>query len=466
MEDVKQVDNVLRKINKSKEGGIIEGSLWNKILLFALPLAATSILQQLFNSADVAVVGRFCGSEAFAAVGSNQAIINLIINLFVGLSIGANVVVSRYIGQGRKEKIGFAVHTSIYIAILSGIFLLVVGFFISKPILVLIGSPEDVIDLAAIYLKIYFVGMPFMMIYNFGSAILRSKGDTKKPLICLCISGVVNVILNLLFVIVFNLGVAGVGIATVVANVISSSCILYFLTHEDSEIRLDLKKLHINKHNLKAMARIGLPAGLQGMVFSISNVCIQAAINSFGSDGVAGSSAALNYEYFTYFLLNAFSQTAVTFVSQNYGAKKYSRCKKALLLCIIFGSTSCFLLSVIFYSWKYAFISIYTTKNAVYEYAFIRMRYVLLLQFINSFLDIISGGLRGLGKSLVPALITIAGVCGFRLLWVGTVFAKKHTYTTLMMVYPVSWVITVIAIIIAYFIVTRKIYEGDIDNLD
>ncbi|WP_253289442.1 MATE family efflux transporter [Clostridium sp. MSJ-8] len=455
----------MKMINKSKEGGITEGSLWNKILLFALPLAATSVLQQLFNSADIAVVGRFCGSEALAAVGSNQAIINLIINLFVGLSIGANVVVSRYIGQGRKEKIGSAVHTAIAIAILSGVFLLVVGFFITKPILILIGSPKDVINLASAYLKIYFIGMPFMMIYNFGSAILRSKGDTKKPLICLCISGVVNVILNLFFVLVCKLGVAGVGIATVIANIISSSCILYFLTHEENEIKLDLKNIKINKHNLKSMARIGLPAGLQGMVFSISNVCIQAAINSFGSDGIAGSSAALNYEYFTYFLLNAFSQTAVTFVSQNYGARKYSRCKKALLLCIIFGSTSCFILSMIFYRWKHAFISIYTTKDAVYKYAFIRMRYVLIFQFINSFLDIISGGLRGLGRSLVPALITIAGVCGFRLLWVGTVFVKNHTYKTLMMVYPVSWIITVAVIVIAYFVLTRKIYNVDTEEV-
>ena len=328
---------------------LLNGSIWDKILMFALPLAASSILQQLFNSADVAVVGQFAGSRALAAVGSNGAVINLLVNIFVGLSVGANVVIARCLGEGNKQRIRDAVHTSVLVALVSGFFVMIVGITVTRPILTLMSTPDDIIDLAVVYLRIYFLGMPFIMLYNFGAAILRSKGDTKRPFLCLLASGIVNVLLNLFFVIVCGLSVAGVGMATVISNAISSGMILYFLTHEKSEIRLSLRNLKIDKRILKEITRIGLPAGLQGMVFSFSNICVQSALNSLGSDAVAGSAAALNFEYFVYFLLNSFTQACVTFTSQNYGANKYDRCKKIALISFGMGLAFSTVLSIIFY---------------------------------------------------------------------------------------------------------------------
>ena len=303
------------------------GALWNKILIFALPLAASSILQQLFNSVDTAVVGNFASSQALAAVGSNSSLIALMINLFIGISLGSNVIISRYIGQGVHKNIKAAIHTAIVVALAGGIFLLVLGQFIARPVLVLMGTPDDVIDLAVLYLRIYFLGMPFILLYDFCSSILRSTGDSRRPLYALIAAGVINTGLNLILVIAFHLGVSGVAIATVVSNIVSSGILIYILLHEDDPIRLEPKALAISWHELKKILVIGVPAGLQGMVFSIANVCIQSTINSFGSDAVAGSAASLNFEYFSYFVVNAFAQTTVTFTSQNYGAGKYDRCK-------------------------------------------------------------------------------------------------------------------------------------------
>jgi putative MATE family efflux protein len=440
-----------------KEMDFLHGSLWDKILMFALPLAASSILQQLFNSADVAVVGRFAGSRALAAVGSNGPVINLLVNIFVGLSVGANVIIARYLGQGNKRKVHDAVHTSILVAIISGLLLTVIGVTITRPILALMSTPDDIIDLASLYLRIYFLGMPFIMLYNFGAAILRSRGDTKRPFICLLVSGIVNVILNLFFVIVCKLSVAGVGIATVTSNVISSLMVLYFLTHEKSEIHLSLKELKIDGKILKEIAKIGLPAGLQGVVFSFSNICVQSALNSLGSDTVAGSAAALNFEYFTYFLLNAFTQACVTFTSQNYGAGEYERCHKVTRLCVAMGFVFSTALSLTFYLLGAKVLRFYTTEPAVLEIGLVRMRYCLLLQFTNVFMDVFSGSLRGLGYSMIPALISLASSCGLRLLWVYTMFPKSQTFGTLLMTYPMSWIVGSLGMIIAYIIVVRKI---------
>lgn len=446
-------------MNKNKDMDMLNGPLLGKILIFALPLALSSILQQLFNSADIAVVGRFAGNEALAAVGSNEAVISLLINIFVGLSIGANVIVAKYYGQANKEKITHAVHTSILIAIISGLFLIVFGFFATKILLEMMGTPEDVIELAGLYLRIYFVGMPFIMVYNFGSAILRSVGDTKRPLICLIIAGILNVILNLFFVIICDLSVAGVAIATVISNMVSSGMILYILAHEKRDIHLDLKKLAIDKKILGEIIKIGVPAGVQGMVFSISNVCIQASINSFGSTAIAGSAAALNFEYFAYFLLNAFTQAAVTFTSQNFGAKKYHRCRKIAIVCSVTAIVFTTALCCIFLLFKDRFISIYTADAAVKEYGIIRMKYILLLEAFNVLMDVMSGAIRGMGYSTLPAVIAIAGVCGFRLIWVSTVFQKFHTFEMLLTVYPVSWFLTCIGIITAYILVSRKFMQ-------
>ncbi|MGN0441734.1 MAG: MATE family efflux transporter [Acutalibacteraceae bacterium] len=434
-----------------------EGPLGKKILMFSLPLAGCSILQQLFNSTDVAVVGRFSSSTAIAAVGSNGPLINLMVLLFTGLSIGANVLISRYIGQNEKEKANEASHTVILLSLICGFFLSVIGQFFSEPILILMNTPSDVIELASLYLKIYFLGMPFLMLYNFGSAILRSIGDTGRPFYCLVISGVVNVLLNLLFVIVFQMSVAGVGIATVIADAVSAVLVMYFLFTEENEfIRISPKKIRIYKLHLKKILMIGIPAGIQGMVFSISNVYVQSAVNSLGSDAVAGSSVALNFEYITYYIICAFSQTAVTFTSQNYGARKYDRCKKIFRLCMLFGCSICGIVSVIFISGSNMFIGIFTESGEVAKYAFLRMAIVMLLEILTGTYEISCAALRGLGHSLSPAVITIFGSVVFRIVWIYTVFNVYHNYCALLLVYPVSWVLTGTAVTLAYFIVRKK----------
>lgn len=442
-----------------KEMDLLHGSLWDKILIFALPLAASSILQQLFNSADVAVVGQFAGSRALAAVGSNGAVINLLVNIFVGLSVGANVIIARYLGEGNEKKVQNAVHTAILVAIISGFIILTAGLIITRPILVLMSTPEDIIDLATLYLRIYFLGMPFMMLYNFGAAILRSRGDTKRPFLCLLVSGIVNVLLNLFFVIVCKLSVAGVGIATVISNIISSGMVLYFLMREESAVKVSIHNFKIDFRILKEIAKIGLPAGLQGVVFSFSNICVQSALNSLGSDTVAGSAAALNFEYFVYFLLNAFTQACVTFTSQNYGAREYARCRRITQLCVVMGFAFSTALSLIFYLLGENVLRFYTTEPAVMEIGIIRMKYCLLMQFVGVFMDVFSGSLRGLGYSLIPALIALASSCGFRLLWVYTVFPKTPTFTTLVTGYPISWVIGSVGTLLAYIIVSRRIMK-------
>ena len=450
------------RINKSEKQkthqvNMIEGPLGKKILFFALPLAGCSILQQLFNSTDVAVVGRFSGSQAIAAVGSNGPLINLMVLLFTGLAVGANVLISRYIGQREKEKANEASHTVILLSVVCGFFLLIIGQFLSKPILVLMNTPEDVIELASVYLRIYFLGMPFVMVYNFGSAILRSIGDTGRPLYCLIISGVVNVLLNLLFVVVFDMSVAGVGIATVIADVVSAVLVMYYLFTENNEyIKINLKKIRFHKLHLKKMLMIGVPAGIQGMVFSISNVFVQASINSLGSDAVAGSSVALNFEYITYYIICAFSQTAVTFTSQNYGARKYDRCKKVFRLCMFFGCLICGITGVIFIAGSNLFISFFTDNTEVAKYAFLRMAIVMLLEILTGSYEISCAALRGLGHSLSPAVITIFGSVVFRIVWIYTVFNMYHNYCALLIVYPISWILTGTAVTLAYFRVRKR----------
>ena len=446
--------------NRSRQMDMLHGSLLDKILLFALPLAASSILQQLFNSADAAVAGRFAGSQALAAVGGNAPVVSLIINMFVGMSVGANVIIANYIGQKNEKKVHEAVHTVYVMAVLLGIIMLIAGQVIAKPILVLINTPSDVIDLATLYLRIYFCGMPCVMIYNFGAAILRSIGDTKRPLYCLLISGVINVILNIFFVVLCQLNVAGVAIATIIADTASAVMVTVFLIRSDDCIRLNLKKLTFKKEYIRKVVQIGAPAGLQGAVFSISNICIQAGINGFGTAAIAGSAAALNFEYFTYFATNAFGQAAVTFVSQNYGARQFERCKKALLLSLFSGMIVTALMGVIFVVGRTPFVSIYTNDPAAIQYGVIRMGIVELFEFVACLYEIPGGALRGIGHSLLPAILTVFGSCGLRVVWIYTVFQRFHTYQVLMSVYLVTWIVTSILVLGAYFIVTKKVYRA------
>ena len=335
----------------------------------------------------------------------------------------------------------------------SGVIVMILGIAVSRPILELISTPDDIIDLASIYLRIYFLGMPCMMLYNFGAAILRSMGDTKRPFICLLISGIINVILNLFFVIVCRLSVAGVAIATVSSNIVSSGLVLWFLMHEESEIKVNLKKLRIDKRVLKEIARIGLPAGIQGMVFSFSNICVQSAVNSLGSDIVAGSAAALNFEYFAFFMLNAFTQACVTFTSQNYGAGEYARCRKIAVQCSLMGFLASGAMCLLFLALGSTALRFYTTESAVIAVGLVRMKYCLLFQFTSVLMDTLSGSMRGLGYSLIPALISLAGSCGLRLVWIYVIFPMNPTYETLLAVYPLTWAITSLAMFIAYMVI-------------
>ena len=444
---------------KRRDADLVRGNLWSGILMFALPLAASSILQQLFNSADVAVVGQFAGSRALAAVGSNAAVINLLVNIFMGLSIGANVVIARYVGEGNKSKVERAVHTAVAVSLISGVIVTVLGIVVSRPILEMISTPDDIIDLASVYLKIYFLGMPFMMLYNFGAAILRSVGDTRRPFICLLVSGIINVVLNLFFVIVCRLSVAGVAIATVTSNIVSSGLVLWFLMRERSDIRVDLKKLRIDKRILKEIARIGLPAGVQGVVFSFSNICVQSAVNSLGSDVVAGSAAALNFEYFVYFMLNAFSQACVTFTSQNYGAGEYARCRKIARLCTLMGFLASGAMCAAFLILGRHALRLYTNEEAVMATGIVRMRYCLLFPFTSVLMDTLSGSMRGLGYSLTPAIISLAGSCGLRLVWVYLIFPLNPTFDMLLTVYPATWAVTSAAMFAAYMFVSRHMLK-------
>lgn len=439
---------------------MLHGPLLGKIIVFALPVAASSILQQLFNSADIAVVGRFAGSQAMAAVGGNSSVTSLLINLFVGLSVGANVIIANFVGQQDTKKVQDVVHTVMLLAIISGLFLLVVGQFVSAPILKLMNTPSDVIDLATLYLKIYFLGMPFLMIYNFGSAVLRSIGDTKRPMLSLLVSGMINVCLNLVLVVGFHLDVAGVGIATVVADAVSAGIILWILMKEQGMIHLDLKKLKMKKEHVKRVIQIGAPAGVQGMVFSLSNVCIQSGINSFGSNAVAGSAAAVNFEFFTYFVTSAFSQAAVTFTSQNYGAGQFDRCKKIFRVSLISGVIGTFVMSMIFVLGRGFFIRFYTTDAAVIDYALIRIIHVEILACLPVLYEVGAGALRGIGYSMLPAIITMVGSCAFRFVWVYTVFQKYDSFEMLLNVYPVTWIITATMMLIAYFTIRRKVFKS------
>lgn len=447
------------KSGKTKQMDMLHGSLADKIVLFALPLAASSILQQLFNSADVAVAGRFAGSQALAAVGGNSSVINLLVNLFVGFSVGANVVIANYIGQGREEKCQDAVHCVMALSAVCGIALIFIGIFLAEPILRWMDTPEDVLPLAVVYLRIYFGGMPFFMVYNFGSAVLRSIGDTNKPLYCLIFSGVINVLLNLLLVIVFRLSVAGVAIATVTANAVSAGMILFFLIHRDDVIRLDVKKLAFHKDEVVKVIRIGAPAGLQGMVFSLSNVCIQTAINSFGTSGIAGSAAAVNYEFFTYYVTSAFTQACVTFTSQNYGARQFDRCKKVFWMSLLMGIAGTGIMSVVFVLGRPFFLGIYTSDQAAVRYGVSRLLCVELFAWMPPVYEIAGGALRGMGYSMTPALLTVFGSCVLRIVWIQTVFQWIPRFETLMSVYPFSWIVTSVLVVSAYVIKRRKLFR-------
>ena len=440
---------------------LTRGSILDKVLLFAIPLAVTSMLQQLFNATDVAVVGQFASKEAMAAVGGNAPVVSLLVNAFTGLSIGANVIIARNIGAKNPEKAHKAVCTSMVLSVVCGLFIAIAGNIIAVPVVNLLGVPDEVAPYSVMYLRIYFGGAPFILLYNFEAAIFRSNGNTRTPLICLFIGGVLNVAANLIFVLVLHMDVDGVAAATVLANAVSSMLLLRQLIREESLIRVDLKHLIFDTASLSQIIRIGFPAAIQSMVFSISNLCVQSAINSLGSDVMAASSAAFNIEIFIFFIINAFGQTLVTFVGQNHGACEYRRCreivKKTLAVdwCIMMVAS----IAMAFAAEK--LMGLFTGEPEIIALGALRIRILMYSETLNVFMDNLSGAMRGLGKSLIPALITLIGVCGTRITWVFTGFRVYHTFFSLMMVFPVSWGISALVIGIMYIRTRNKMLPID-----
>lgn len=434
------------------------GSLADKILLFALPLMASSLLQLLFNAADVVVVGRFAGKEALAAVGSNTSLINLMINLFVGLSVGTNVVVSRDLGAGRHDNVSQSVHTAMTLAMASGLAMMLFGVVMVRQLLEWMSSPTDVIDLATVYLRIYFLGMPANLTYNFGAAILRAQGDTQRPLYFLTFAGVVNVILNLFFVIGCHLDVAGVALATIIAQYISAFLVVRCLTTEQGPLHLNRKQLGLKKKVVVQIIKVGLPAGFQGVVFSLSNVVIQSSLNSFNDPIlVAGSAAGANIESFVYVTMNAFHQAAISFVGQNYGAAKCDRVDRVARLCVLFSVLFGLACGNLAYLLGTPLAGIYAPGEPdVVKQALVRMLFICCPYFICGIMDTLVGVLRGLGSSVIPMVTSIIGACGLRLVWVAAVFPLHRTPACLYLSYPVTWTITALFHFLFLMLVVRR----------
>ncbi|MBQ6759729.1 MAG: MATE family efflux transporter [Selenomonadaceae bacterium] len=429
---------------------MLHGSLWDKIILFALPLALTGVMQQLLNGADIFTLGQFVGKNAMAAVGNNISTVGLILSLMMGLSLGANVVIAQNIGAQKIDRAHSAVNTAFVLAIGAGIFFCLVAELLVAPIFYFLEVPESVVGMAETYLRIFLLSLPAISLYNFQAAIFRSKGDTRTPLIALAVASGINIWLNLLFVLRFDWGVAGVAAATVIANVVSAIILLLALLKSEGVIKLDLHALNVDKEELLEIVRIGLPAGVQGMVFSLSNLLIQAAINSLGADAMAASAAAFTIEINVFCVVNGFGQAATTFVGQNYGAGNIKRCKQAMrvsmgLSALFMQTLCCFIL---FFAEEV--LSLFNSDPEVIRLGVIRLWYIVAPEIINVIMEGLSGAMRGYGISLTPAIITLVCVCGVRIVWVFTAFAKIPTYATLMAVYPISWFITAIFLAVAY----------------
>ncbi len=443
-------------MSKRFEMDMTTGNLGKKILLFTLPLMFTSILQLLFNACDIIVIGRFRDHTALSAISSTGALINLITNLFIGLSVGSNIVMARCYGSKDREKAKKVAHTSVVVSLVAGIFIGAFGFVFAKNLLLLMGSPSDVIDLAAAYVRIYFVGMPFNLLYNFGSALLRAGGDTKRPLIYLSIAGVFNIGANLLFVLGFGMSTDGVAYATVISQIISSVLVLLTLIREKNYCHISLKSLKADRKILWEITRIGLPAGLQGTLFSLSNVIIQSSINFFGSYVMAGNGAASNIEGFIYVCMNAFYHAALSFTSQNMGAKQYENIRKINKYCLYYVLLFGGVLGVGAYLSAGTLLQIYTTDAEVVQIGIIRMAILCAPYFLCGIMDVMVGSLRGLGHSLVPMIVSLIGVCGMRLIWVYTLFRMNMNLGLLYASYPISWILTFAVLFVSFQVLYRK----------
>lgn len=449
------------RIRAAHHVDMTRGSLFGNIFIFAVPLIASGILQQSFNVVDVAVVGRYCSSRAIAAVGSNGPVISILVNLFLGIAVGANAVIARFIGEGRLADIRNSISTVVILTLVSGLLLLGIGVTMTRPILEWMSAPPDVIELASQYLRIFFCGMPFMMVYNFGGSILRSIGDTGKLFDSLLIATLCNLGLDVLFTGVFGWGVAGVAWATVIANAINALLMIWFLRREPEPYKVPLspRHWHLSVPDLREMLRIGIPAGLQGMVFSISNIFIQSGINRFGADAIAGSATALTFEAYCYFIVAGFNGAAIAFTSQNYGARDLSRCRKVWAICMAYSVVITGLCNWLLVWQSDRAFSIFTSDPEVIRYAALRFHTVLTVQWLASTYEISGAYMRGLGYSVLPMLLTVIGTCLLRLVWVALFPLIDYSYTTLLAIYPVSWAITGLAVVIAAFIVQRHVFR-------
>ena len=429
---------------------MLEGSLWDKIIVFALPIALTGILEQMFNAADVAVLGRFVGTEAMAAVGNNVPIVGLIVTLFLGLSLGANVVIAQYIGARHLKEASRAVHTALALSILAGIGVALLGELFAAPLLSLLSVPDAVMPLAELYLRVFLMGMPFMSVYNFASAILRSHGDTGTPLIALLAASALNVVLDLGFVLVLGLSADGVAWGTVLSYLVAASLLIRALRREEGVLRLDFRLLRVRRHHAKRIFVIGMPAAVQGMVFCFANLVIQAALNSLGAEVMAASAAAFTIEINMYCVIAAFQQACTTFVSQNYGAGNLPRCREVTRWSLRLNIIAMLVLGALILLFMRPLLRIFNGDPAVVEIGVIRIVYVVVPEIFAVFIDIFSGSMRGYGYSLMPAVVTLVCICGVRLSWVWLVFPHCPTFETLMVIYPISWAVTSLCIYFLY----------------
>ena len=435
------------------------GSIMDKLVSFALPLMLSGILQLMFNAVDIIVVGRFSGSEALAAVGSTTALINVFTNLFIGISLGANVLAARFFAAGRKEEMSETVHTSITLALISGILMAFVGLVFSKGALELMGTPEDVIGLSTLYMRIYFMGMPFFMLYNYGAAILRAVGDTKRPLYFLIIAGVINAGLNMVLVIVFGLGVAGVGIATVFSQMVSCVLVLTCLCRTEGSYKLSFSKLSMKGYYLKQIFQVGVPAGIQSTVINFSNVLLQSSVNSFGSTAMAGYTAANNIFGFMYVSVNAVTQACMSFTSQNYGVGKYKRMDRVLRDCMILSVSVSLIMGILVYVFGPELLHIYTSEEDVIQCGMEILTYTTLTYFFCGLMDLFPGALRGMGHSTVPMILSIVGTVGLRIVWIFLLFPHNRSLDFLFISYPASWILTFIMQIICFYFVRKKVHR-------
>ena len=438
---------------------MLNGPLPFKIILFAVPLALSSILQQLFNSADAIIAGQYIGSSALAAVGGVAPIISLYIAVFVGLSIGSNVLIAVYIGRGDSAKIRGGIHATVAVALVCSLLLTIIGVASTDYILEAVNVPQDAWDEAKDYLHIYFLGVVFFVIYNFASAVLRAKGDTRRPLYALAVSVALNIILNYIAVVAFNGGVPGIALATVIANAVSCVMVVGFLVKEEETFRLTFANFKVSKTDIKSLLYIGIPAALQGAVFALSNVVIQGAINSFGTDAAAGSAAAMNYEYYTYFFTNAFSQAAVTFIGQNFAAKRYDRCDTVMKFCMGAAVGITLALSLIFVGLGDISLGVFTTESGALAYGSIRMWHVELLECMPCSYEITAAGMRGMGWSVLPTVVVIIGSCFLRIGYVLFVFPAISSFSNLMLIYPITWIVTGSVMIVLFFIARKRAYK-------